>query len=104
MPKMSDEAGASWDRVSADYLQNFGMRALRGRDFSKADNETAAPVAIVNQAFVKRFFKSGEDPLGQHFGLDLPQNAGTFVGRRKRLPHLAQAPRRIRAILHDALC
>jgi predicted permease len=78
MPKMSDEAGASWDRVSADYLQNFGMKVLRGRDFSQADNETAAPVAIVNQAFVKRFFKAGEDPLGQHFGLDLPQNAGTF--------------------------
>jgi len=77
-PKMSDEAGASWDRVSADYLRNFGMGALRGRDFTRADNETAAPVAIVNQAFVKRFFKAGEDPLGQHFGLDLPQNAGTF--------------------------
>ena len=77
-PKMQDEAGASWDRVSAGYLQNFGMSALRGRDFTRADNETAATVAIVNQAFVKRFFKAGEDPLGQHFGLDLPQNAGTF--------------------------
>jgi hypothetical protein len=35
-------------------------------------------VAIVNQAFVKRFFKSSEDPLDQHFGLDYPENAGTF--------------------------
>jgi predicted permease len=77
-PKMSEQAGASWDRVSADYLQNFGVTALRGRNFSKADNETTAPVAIVNEAFVKRFFKAGEDPLGQHFGLDLPQNANTF--------------------------
>jgi len=32
----------------------------------------------VNEAFVKRFFKSGEDPLDQHFGLDLPQYSGTF--------------------------
>jgi predicted permease len=77
-PKMSEEAGASWDRVSADYLQNFGMNVLRGRNFSAADNEHTAPVAIVNQAFVKRFFKSGEDPLNQHFGLDLPENVGTF--------------------------
>ncbi len=77
-PKMGDEDGASWDRVSADYLQNFGMTVLRGRNFTTADNETTAPVAIVNEAFVKRFFKSGEDPLGQHFGLDLPQNQGTF--------------------------
>src|SRR5712671_2664070 len=76
--KMDGESGASWDRVSANYLQNWGMPILRGRAFSAADNETAAPVAIVNEAFVKRFFKSDEDPLAQHFGLDVPEYAGTF--------------------------
>jgi len=76
--KLNDEAGASWDRVSANYLQNLGMPILRGRAFTAADNETTAPVAVVNEAFVKRFFKSGEDPLDQHFGLDVPEYAGTF--------------------------
>ena len=77
-PKLSEEAGSSWDRVSASYLQNFGVAVLRGRAFTAADNETAEPVAVVNQAFVNRFFKSNEDPLDQHFGLDFPENAGTF--------------------------
>ncbi len=77
-PQMSEEAGASWDRVSANYLQNFGIPVLRGRHFTSADNETTAPVAVVNEAFVKRFFKSNEEPLDQHFGPDLPENAGTF--------------------------
>jgi predicted permease len=77
-PKMSEEASASWNRVSANYLQNFGMAILRGRAFTTADNETTAPVAIVNEAFVRRFFKRDEDPLDQHFGLDLPENVGTF--------------------------
>jgi predicted permease len=77
-PKMSEESGASWDRVSANYLQNLGMPMLRGRAFTAADNETTAPVAIVNEAFVKRFFKTDENPLDQHFGLDMPENAGTF--------------------------
>ena len=77
-PTMGDNAGASWDRVSANYLQNFGIKLRRGRWFARADNETTEPVAIVNEAFVKRFFKPKEDPLGQHFGLDLPQNASTF--------------------------
>ena len=54
------------------------MRLVRGRYFTAADNETTEPVAMVNQAFVKRFFRNGEDPLGQHFGLDMPENAGTF--------------------------
>ena len=77
-PKFNEEAGASWDRVSANYLQNLGVRLVRGRGFTAADNETTAPVAIVNEAFVKRFFKSDEDPLDQYFGLDLPENARTF--------------------------
>ena len=77
-PKMSEEANASWDRVSANYLQNLGITAVRGHNFTTADNENTAPVAIVNQAFVKRFFKADEDPLGQHFGLDEPENAATF--------------------------
>jgi predicted permease len=77
-PKMNGDFGASWDRVSANYLQNFGVTLLRGRHFTAADNETTAPVAIVNEAFVKRFFQRNEDPLGQHFGLDVPQYANTF--------------------------
>lgn len=77
--QFNGESGASWDRVSADFLQNWGMPILRGRAFTAADNETTAPVAIVNEAFVKRFFKSNEDPLAQHFGLDMPQYAKTFT-------------------------
>ncbi len=85
--KLNEQAGSSWDRVSASYLQNLGARIVRGRMFSDADNETTAPVAIVNETFVKRFFKSDEDPVGQHFGLDLPEYSGTF---------------RIVGVIHDA--
>jgi predicted permease len=77
-PKMDGNAGSSWDRVSARYLQNFAIPLARGRYFNDADNQTAAPVAIVNQAFVKRFFKSDEDPIDQHFGMNQPENATTF--------------------------
>ncbi|HET8923644.1 MAG TPA: ABC transporter permease [Candidatus Acidoferrum sp.] len=76
--KLNEESGASWDRVSANYLQNWGIQILRGRYFTAADNETTAPVAIINETFVKRFFKNDEDPLGQHFGIDLPEYAGTY--------------------------
>ena len=76
-PQMGEEASASWDRVSANYLQNLGVRLVKGRYFTEGDNDTTEPVAVVNEAFVKRFFKPGEDPLAQHFGMDLPEKAGT---------------------------
>jgi predicted permease len=78
LPKMEDESGASWDRVSANYLQDLGVTTLRGRRFTAADNETSELVAVVNEAFVKRFFKNSEEPLDHHFGIDLPENAGMF--------------------------
>lgn len=77
-PKMNEQAGASWDRVSTYYLQNLGVKLVRGRYFADSDNDRTEPVAIVNEGFAKRFFNSNEDPMGQHFGLDLPENAGTF--------------------------
>jgi predicted permease len=78
-PTLNNESGSSWDRVSSSYLQSLGVRLVRGRHFSAADNESAPLVAIVNEAFVKRFFTPSEEPVGQHFGLDLPENAGTYT-------------------------
>jgi predicted permease len=78
LPSPGEQTGASWDRVSADYLQHLGVTLVRGRHFTEADNETAENVAIVNEAFVKRFFKPDEDPLDQHFGLNMPENVNSF--------------------------
>ena len=77
-PKPGDQSDASWDRVSRNYLQNLGVTLVRGRYFTAADNETSEPVAVVNEAFVRRFFKSDESPIDQHFGMDLPEYAGTY--------------------------
>ena len=77
-PAPGAETGASWDRVSAGYLQQLGVKLVRGRHFSAADNETAENVAVVNEAFVRRFFEPEEDPIDQHFGLNLPENVNAF--------------------------
>jgi predicted permease len=77
-PKPGEQAGASWDRVSANYLQLLGVKLVRGRYFTPADNETSENVAVVNEAFVRRFFKNDEDPMDQHFGLDLPEYVNSY--------------------------
>jgi len=77
-PVASNASAASWNRVSTEYLQNLGVTLLRGRMFTAADNDTAAPVAVVNEAFVNRFFTASEDPLDQRFGVERPEFAATF--------------------------
>ena len=53
---------ASADFASPDYFATLGIPVVRGRGFTAADVETSAPVAIVNQSFVRRYL-SGIDPL-----------------------------------------
>jgi predicted permease len=69
---------SSWNRVSTRYLQDLGVKLVRGRYFSDSDNELSENVAVVNEAFVRRFFSQGEDPIDRRFGLNLPENVNTF--------------------------
>jgi len=76
-PVMNENSGSSWDRVTPEYFQAVGQPIIQGRGFTEADAGKAAPVAVVNQAFVRRFL-TNEDPIDKRFGIDLPTYAGTF--------------------------
>jgi putative ABC transport system permease protein len=54
--------------VSPRWFQTLGVPLLAGRDFSNADDATAARVAIANQAFIRRFWPN-ENPIGKHVNL-----------------------------------
>jgi macrolide transport system ATP-binding/permease protein len=71
-------SGASWVRANAEYFDSVGTHVLMGRGFTTRDTATAPAVAVVNQSFVKKFFKSGENPIGRRFGSPGPQSSGDF--------------------------
>ena len=50
--------------VTPAYLRTVGTPLLRGRDFSRADDANALPVAIVNEAFTRRF-RQGQVVVGR---------------------------------------
>lgn len=52
--------------VSPGFFETFGVNFITGRDFDARDDSESAPVAIVNQGFVRRFFPDG-DCLGRQF-------------------------------------
>src|SRR5262249_28162412 len=55
--------------ISPDYLRTVRIPLLRGRSFLESDTAQAAPVVLVNQTLVQRYF-SKDDPLGKHLRLD----------------------------------
>ncbi|MFZ0758649.1 MAG: ABC transporter permease [Candidatus Sulfotelmatobacter sp.] len=75
-PGPNEISWATWDRVSPNFLESIGVPILRGRGLTEQDTATSQPVAIVDQAFVKRFFPN-EDPIGKHFGVE-STNDGMF--------------------------
>ncbi len=55
-----------YNEVGPEYFFATGTPILAGRDFRASDNETAAPVAVVNEAMAERFWR-GKSPLGKRF-------------------------------------
>src|SRR6516225_1980266 len=53
-----------FNEVSPDYFATMGIPLISGREFTRADDENAPRVAIVNQTMVARYWR-GQNPIGQ---------------------------------------
>ena len=53
--------------VSSAYFKTLQTQLLRGRFFTDAEDASKPNVAIINEAFERKYFP-GEDPIGRRFG------------------------------------
>jgi predicted permease len=65
-PGPNDDVTSFWDRVTPGYFDVIGNPILRGRGITEEDTATSRHVAVINEAFARRFFKD-EDPIGKYF-------------------------------------
>lgn len=63
------DCNARYNGVSTEYLSTLGMTLLAGREFEAGDRLGAAKVAIVNEAFARKF-KLGANPVGTFMSRD----------------------------------
>jgi macrolide transport system ATP-binding/permease protein len=61
---------ASDVKANAEYFDSVGTHVLMGRGIGLQDTPGSVTVAVVNQSFVRKLFKPGENPIGHHFGTD----------------------------------
>lgn len=76
-PGPKEETGAGWARVMPGFFETIGAKIVQGRSIEEQDTPITRPIAVVNEAFVRRFFKN-QNPIGQHFGMDRIQYASKF--------------------------
>lgn len=67
-PGDHEEPSVALNSISASYFHTLGIAPLQGREFTPQDSAHSPQVAIVNQAFVKRY-NLGDHPLGRRLGV-----------------------------------
>jgi macrolide transport system ATP-binding/permease protein len=68
---------ASFVKVNAEYFDSVGTKVVMGRGFTESDTSTSPAVAVVNEAFVKKFLP-GRNPIGHRFGRSGAKSDGDY--------------------------
>ena len=64
--------------IEQGWFETYGMRVIAGRDFAVSDTAGSEPVAVVNQAFVRRFAR-GQNVIGQHVTSVIPGGLNALI-------------------------
>ncbi|MBV8114932.1 MAG: FtsX-like permease family protein, partial [Silvibacterium sp.] len=76
-PGPKENVSAGFVRAMPGFFDAVGAKMLLGRPITEDDTNAGRKVAVVNEAFVKRFFKD-QNPIGQHFGPDRLRYSATY--------------------------
>ncbi|MBL8962006.1 MAG: FtsX-like permease family protein, partial [Gemmatimonadetes bacterium] len=63
-PAADEQMSIDYDVVSPEYFTAMGIRVVRGRGFTPADDSTSQRVMVVNERFAERFWP-GQDAVGK---------------------------------------
>lgn len=68
-PPAKEDTSSGYTRVMPGFFETVGANMVLGRPFTDGDTDATRKVAVVNEAFARKFFKD-QNPIGQHFGPD----------------------------------
>jgi len=63
-PAPDEQTNLAYIEVGEDYFKTLGIPTVAGREFQRADDENALPVAIINETMAAKYWP-GKDPIGQ---------------------------------------
>lgn len=66
-PPPKADTGSGFARVMPGFSDTIGSKIVLGRPITEEDTASTRNVAVINEAFAKKFFKD-QNPIGQHFG------------------------------------
>jgi len=76
------DAASRYNAIGPNYFHVIGVPLIAGRDFTAADRGNSLPVAIVNEAFAKKF-KLGMNAVGKRMSVGNDSLNITIIGLAK---------------------
>src|ERR1041384_6842385 len=70
-PNKNELLNVDWSIVTADYFQTMKIPILRGRTFTKEEDEQGKPVLLIDENLARRFWP-GEEAVGKRIAYDSP--------------------------------
>ena len=67
-PSKDEQPTADFNAVTPDYFRTLAIPLVSGREFTSADADTSAPVAIVSRALAERYWPN-DSPIGRRLRL-----------------------------------
>jgi len=83
---------AEYNEIGPGFLATIGVPVVSGRDFTPADNETAPPVAIVDETMAATFWREA-DPVGRRVQVRGRWLQIVGVARAAKYRNLLEPPR-----------
>src|SRR5262249_10643820 len=83
---------AEYNEVGPEFLATMGIPLVSGREFTRADDESAPPVAIVDETMAAQFWR-GVDPVGRRVQVRGRWMQVVGVARNARYRNLFETPR-----------
>jgi predicted permease len=94
VPRRGEDMRVRWNPIWPGYFNLMRIALIEGRDFTERDDSQSPPVAIINEAFARRFFR-GQEPVGRQLDLWGEGSGWTVVGVVKDIKYrsLGETPR-----------
>jgi predicted permease len=86
-----EQPTVDYNEVGPDYLAALGVPVASGREFTRADNETAPLVAVVNETMAAKYWR-GQDPVGRRLQVKGRWMLVIGVARNSKYRNLLEAP------------
>jgi macrolide transport system ATP-binding/permease protein len=85
------QPAAEYNEIGPGFFSTLGIPLVAGRDFTRADNETAPPAAIVDETMAAQFWR-GADPVGRRMQVKGQWVRIVGVARTAKYRNLLETP------------